>query len=138
LFNEQYQQEEAVSTQILLFTIFGIFVACLGLFGLILLITQNRAKEIGIRKILGASTLKILHAVSKEFVILMIITNIVAWPVSYLIIQKWLQSFAYRTAVSPMIFILSGLLLFVIAGTTIGLQTIHAARKNPVDCLRYE
>ena len=138
LFNEQYRQEEAVGTQILLFTIFGIFVACLGLFGLVFLVTQNKAKEIGIRKVLGASSFNILHTISKEFVVLMIITNIVAWPVSYFIIRKWLQNFAYRTGVSLMIFVLSGLLLFMIAGITISFQTIHASRKNPVDCLRYE
>ena len=138
LFNEQYQQEEAVSTQILLFTIFGIFIASLGLFGLVFLVTQNRAKEIGIRKVMGASSINILNTISKEFVRLIIITNIYAWPVSYFIIHKWLQNFAYRTNISLLIFILSGFLLFVIAGITISLQTIHASRKNPVDCLRYE
>jgi putative ABC transport system permease protein len=138
LFNKQYQQEESIGTQILLFTIFGIFVACLGLFGLVLLITQNKAKEIGIRKVLGASSFKILQTISKEFVVLMIITNIIAWPVSYFIINKWLQNFAYRTDISLFIFILSGLLLFIIAGITISFQTIHASRRNPVECLRYE
>ena len=138
LFNEQYRQEEGVSIQILLFTIFGIFVACLGLFGLVFLITQNRAKEIGIRKVLGASSVHILHTISKEFLLLMILTNILAWPVSYFIIHKWLQNFAYRTDINLVLFILSGLLLIMIAGTTISLQAFHASRKNPVDCLRYE
>jgi putative ABC transport system permease protein len=138
MFNEQYRQEEAVGTQIFLFTVFGIFVACMGLFGLIFLVTQNKAKEIGIRKVLGASTFNILHSISREFVVLMIITNIAAWPISYFIINKWLQNFAYRTGVNLFIFILSGVLLFMIAGLTISLQTFYASRKNPVDCLRYE
>jgi putative ABC transport system permease protein len=138
LFNEQYRQEEAVGTQILSFTLFGIFVACLGPFGLVFLVTQNKAKEIGIRKVLGASPFNILLAISKEFVVLMIITNIVAWPISYFVIHKWLQNFAYRTEMNLFVFVLSGLLLFVIAGLTISFQTIQASRKNPVDCLRYE
>jgi putative ABC transport system permease protein len=87
---------------------------------------------------LGASSFNILHTISKEFVVLMIITNIVAWPISYFVIHKWLQNFAYRTEMNLFVFVLSGLLLFVIAGITISFQTIHASRKNPVDCLRYE
>jgi putative ABC transport system permease protein len=138
LFNDQYREEEAIGTQILLFTIFGIFVACLGLFGLVFLITQNKSKEIGIRKVLGASSFNILHTISKEFVMMMIVTNIIAWPVSYFVIHKWLQNFAYRTGISLFVFVFSGLLLFVIAGITISLQTIHASRQDPVDCLRYE
>ena len=138
LFNEQYKQEETVSLLVLFFTLFGIFIACLGLFGLVLLITQNRTKEIGIRKVLGASSLNIINNISREFVILFILTNIFAWPVSYLIINKWLENFVNRTDISLFIFILAGLSLLLIAGFTICLQTIKASKKNPVDSLRYE
>ncbi len=119
-------------------SVFAILIACLGLFGLSLITVQERLKEVGIRKVLGASASKIVSLVSKDMVYLVIFSSAIAWPAAYVIAGKWLQNFAYRIDLSIVIFILSGLIALVIAAVTISFQTIRAAYSNPVNTLRYE
>ena len=136
--NQLYQNEMKMQNLFIIFSCFSIFVACLGLFGLSVFIAAERTKEIGIRKVLGASISKIILLLSKEFLIWIIIANIAAWPIAYYAMNKWLQNFAYRIDISWWTFILAGLLAFVIALLTVSIQSIKAALANPVQSLRYE
>ena len=99
---------------------------------------EQRTREIGIRKVLGATVKGIVYLLSKEFVKWVILANIIAWPVAYFVMNKWLQNFAYRINISVLPFILSALLALVIAVFTISYQAIKAATSNPVDALKYE
>jgi len=116
----------------------AIFITCLGLFGLASFTAEQRTKEIGIRKALGASVSGIILLLSKEFTKWVLVANIIAWPVAYLAMNRWLQNFAYRIDIGLGTFILAGVLALVIALLTVGYQAIKAARANPVDALRYE
>jgi putative ABC transport system permease protein len=137
-FNRQYQKEEQTLTIFGLFTFLGILIACLGLFSLAAFVAEQRTKEIGIRKALGASVASIVNLLSKEFLVLVIVSNIAAWPISYFIMHKWLQSFAYRISIGPEVFLFAGLTAIVIAITAVGYQSVKAALANPVDSLRNE
>lgn len=137
-FKRLYEKEERLSQMINALTYLGIFVTCLGLWGLSSLSTEQRIKEIGIRKILGASVSGIILLLSKEFTKWVLAANIIAWPIGYFLLQNWLQNFAYRTQVTPHIFILSALFALAIAAITVSLQTMRAAKANPVESLRYE
>jgi putative ABC transport system permease protein len=121
-----------------LFTYITIFVLCFGVFSLMAHSVKQRTKEIGIRKVLGASAPRILILLLKGFMKWILIANCFAWPVAYFAMYKWLQNFAYRTSLSIWIFILSGLAALAIALLTISYQTIKAATANPVDALKYE
>ena len=116
----------------------AIFVACLGLFGLVAFTAERRTKEIGIRKVLGASVSGIVMLLSKDFVKLVLIANVIAWPIAYWAMRDWLANFAYRINLDWQIFALSGGLALVVAVLTVGYQAWKAARANPVDALRYE
>ncbi len=116
----------------------AIFVACLGLLGLIAYTTEVRTKEIGVRKVLGASSGDILILLLKEFAVLIIVASLLAWPAAYLFTRSWLDRFAYRIDLGPNVFLAGSLLVLVIAFCTISFQAIRAARANPVDALRYE
>ena len=119
-------------------SVLAIFVSCLGLFGLASYITEKRTKEIGIRKAYSASVTDIVLLLSRQFLKWVLVANIIAWPVAYIAMKRWLQTFAYRTDIGIEIFIATSLGAFVIALITISWQTIRAARGNPVDSLRYE
>jgi putative ABC transport system permease protein len=119
-------------------SVLAIFIACLGLFGLATLTTAKRIKEIGIRKVLGASVVRIAGLLSKDFVKLVLLANLVAWPIAWYAMNKWLQNFAYRTALGWWIFALAGGLALLIALLTVSTQAIRAALANPVEALRYE
>ena len=140
--NMQYQQlysDEQRQGQ--LFTIFAglaILIACLGLFGLTTFNTLQRVKEIGIRKVLGASVGNIVQLLSKEIIILIIVSNLIAWPVAWFFMDKWLESFAYRINLSIWLYILAGVSAVLIALITVSTQTIKAAMSNPANTLRYE
>jgi putative ABC transport system permease protein len=116
----------------------AIFVSCLGLFGLASYVTEKRTKEIGIRKAYSASVTDIVLFLSRQFLKWVLIANVIAWPIAYIAMRRWLQTFAYRTDIGIEIFIVTSLAAFVIAIITISWQTIRAARRNPVDSLRYE
>ncbi|UCH93804.1 MAG: ABC transporter permease [Candidatus Aminicenantes bacterium] len=133
-----YRAEQQVGTLFKYFTVLTIFISCLGLFGLASFMAERRTKEIGIRKTLGASVTGITLMLSKEFSRLVLFANIIGWPIAYFAMNKWLQNFAYRTAVSLEIFIFGGILALMIAWLTISYQSIKAALINPVEALRYE
>jgi putative ABC transport system permease protein len=113
-------------------------VACLGLFGLATFNAEQRTKEIGVRKVLGASVSGIVFLFSKEFAKWVLMANAIAWPISYFVMRKWMQSFAYRIPLTWEIFVLSAGLALMIALLTVSYQAVKAATSNPVDSLRYE
>lgn len=132
---------EAEQKQSQLFTIFSglaIFIACLGLFGLATFNTLQRVKEIGIRKVLGASVPTILGLLSKEIVVLIVVANLIAWPFAWFLMNKWLDTFAYHIDMNILIYIGSAIIAVIIALITVSTQTIRAAMTNPSQTLRYE
>ena len=137
-FKRFYEKEERLSQMISFLTYLGIFITCLGLWGLSSLSTEQRIKEIGVRKILGASVSGIILLLSKEFTKWVAVANIFAWPIGYFVVHSWLQNFAYRTEITADVFILSALFALAIALITISLQTRKTAQTNPVQSLRYE
>ena len=137
-YDKLYRTEEQIGTLFGLFSILAIFVASLGLFGLASFTAQLRIKEIGIRKVLGASVSNLVLMLSKEFVLLVGIANLIAWPIAYYAMNRWLQDFAYRIDLEIWAFVLSGVLALFIALTTVSYQAWKVARTNPVDALRYE
>jgi putative ABC transport system permease protein len=137
-FNEVYKTEQRIGTIALSFATLAIIVACLGLFGLVAFLAEQRRKEIGVRKVMGASVPSILFLLSKEFIRWVVIANIIAWPVAYFVMNKWLQDFAYRIDISWWIFVLSGGIALVIALLTVSFQAVKAATANPIEALRYE
>ena len=137
-FDRQYKADERLSEIFACFTLLSIFIACLGLFGLASFTTSQRTKEIGIRKVMGASVSGIVLLLSKNFLKWLILANIIAWPVSYYFMQQWLQNFAYRTSINIAFFIFAGILTLIIAVITISFQSVKAAKTNPVNSLKYE
>lgn len=137
-FNQQYSEDQLFGKVFVLFAGFAIFIACLGLLGLSLFATAQRTKEIGVRKVLGASVSNIITLLSGDFVKLIVIAFIIATPVAWYIMHQWLQNYAYRIGISWWIFAGAGLLALFIALATISLQAIRAALSNPVKALRSE
>ena len=137
-FSYRYRPEKKLFEIISYFTSLAIFISCLGLSGLASFASEQRTKEIGIRKAMGASVKSIILLLSKEFTRCVLIANIIAWPIAYFVFNKWLENYAYRTNISLWIFILATLLALVIAMVTVSYQAIKAARANPVEALRYE
>jgi putative ABC transport system permease protein len=137
-FDNIHRSERELGRLFIYFTFLAIFIACLGLFGLSSYVIQRRIKEIGIRKVLGSSLGSIVLLLSMDFNKWVLLANVVAWPLAYLLMENWLQNFAYRTRISLGIFILSGLIALIISSGTVMFQTIKAANKNPVDTLKYE
>ncbi len=138
-FDSLYHSEERLSRIVSVFASVAIFVACLGLFGLSSYTVEQSTKEIGIRKVLGASVPNIVFLLSKNFTRWVFAANVVAWPLSYFILQKfWLSNFPFRITLNLWIFISVGLLSLLIALLTVGFQSVRAARANPADSLRTE
>ncbi len=137
-FDALYRAEERMQAIFGNFTLLAVFIACLGLFGLASFTIQQRTKEIGVRKVLGASVSQIVMILSKEFTRLVLIAFVVACPLAYLVMNGWLQNFAYRTEISINIFLLAGALGLIIAWLTVSYQALKAALANPVEALRYE
>lgn len=137
-FNSLYRAEERLSMIFVYFTVLALVIACLGLLGLAAFVSQKRAKEIGIRKVLGANVAQIVLLLLKEFVILVGVANIIAWPLAYVLMRGWLQNFAYRISISPVIFIIAGLLALTLAVLTVGFQSLKSATTDPVKSIRYE
>ena len=137
-FRDQYEGEQRLGEVFSYLSFLAIFIACLGLLGLASFTTEQRIKEIGIRKALGASVLDISYLLSKGVVYLVLLAIVVALPVAYFATERWLELFAYRIGFSPTTFALSCLLALAVALLTISYQTIKAAKLNPIDNLRYE
>jgi putative ABC transport system permease protein len=133
-----YEKETGLGRVAGFSSLLAVFVACLGLFGLAAFAAERRTKEIGIRKVLGASVADVVLLLSKDFLKLVAAANLIAWPVAYLVAQKWLQNFAYHIDVGAGIFALAGGLALAIALLTVSAQAIQAARANPVEALRNE
>jgi putative ABC transport system permease protein len=137
-FDLQYRAEEKLGLIFSNFTLIAILVACLGLFGLASFTAEQRTKEIGIRKALGATVSSIVILLIKEFTKWVLLANIIAWPIAYVAMNHWLQNGAYRIKIGLGTFILAGVLALVIALMTVGYQAFKAAKANPVEALRYE
>jgi len=137
-FDEMYQVEQRVGKIALIFSVLAIVIACLGLFGLATFIAEQRTKEIGIRKVLGCTVQGIIQLLSIDFMKLVAIAFVIAAPVGWWAMNKWLNDFAYRTPIAWWIFVLAGLLALFIALTTVSFQAIRAAVSNPVKSLRTE
>lgn len=121
-----------------IFSVLAILISSLGLLGLAAFVTEKRTKEIGVRKVLGASTPEIVYMLSKEFTKWVILANLIAWPVAYFLMKNWLQNFAYRINISIWVFITAGVGALIVAFFTISFHAIKAALANPVDSLQYE
>lgn len=120
------------------FAALAVFISCLGVFGLASFTAERRTKEIGIRKVLGASISNIVVLLSREFSRWVLLANIIAWPVGWYVMHKWLQNFSYRTGMSPLLFIFAGILSFIIAALPVSYHAIKAALAHPIESLRYE
>jgi putative ABC transport system permease protein len=137
-FNNLYHAEQQTGQVFITFAVFAILIACLGLFGLVTYAAEQRTKEIGIRKVLGAKVAGIVTLLSKDFARLVLIASLIAFPVAWWAMNKWLQSFAYRIGISWWIFVAAGVIAITIALVTVSFQTIRAAVANPVRSLRSE
>lgn len=136
--DEHYQVDIQLSQVFSSFSLLAIFIACLGLFGLTAFTTQQRTKEIGVRKILGASVSHIIYLLSRDIIKLVLIAVLIACPMGYYAMNEWLQDFTYRISLSSWMFIISGLLALLIALATVSYQAFKSATSNPVDALRNE
>ena len=138
LYDAQYKTEMSMGKTITFFTVLAIVIACMGLFGLASFITEQRTKEIGVRKVLGASISSIMLALSKEFVLMVLLASLLAVYPAYYLLNGWLDGFAYRVNISPLTFIIAAVSALLIAFLTISFKTYLAARNNPVNSLRHE
>ena len=136
--NSLYQNDNRAGRIVTLFSFLAIFVSCLGLFGLAAFVTEQRTKEIGVRKVLGARLPQIVWLLTGQFVKWVIIANLIAWPVGYWVMNRWLQGFAFRTGLSVVIFLVSGLAALGIAVIAVSSQVIKAALSDPAQSLKYE
>ncbi|OFY66333.1 MAG: hypothetical protein A2V64_05920 [Bacteroidetes bacterium RBG_13_43_22] len=137
-FDSMYRSEEYFARTISLFAILAIVISCIGILGLAIFSSERRTKEIGIRKINGAKVNEILLLLNREFISLVLIAYIIAVPIAWYAMHKWLESFAYRTEMNWWVYVLSGLLALFIALITVSWQSWRAATRNPVEALRYE
>ena len=137
-FDQMYRSEQRAGTVAIVFASLAILIACLGLFGLVTYMSEQRKKEIGIRKVLGASVSKVVVMLSKDFLILVAISSVIAFPVAWWAMNKWLQDFEYRININIWVFVIAGLAALLIAMLTVSYQAIKAAISNPVKSLRTE
>ncbi len=137
-FDAQYRSDQRLGQIFLIFSILTVFIACLGLLGLAAFAAEQRTNEIGVRKVLGATTTNVTALLSKDFVKLVLLANIIAWPITWYAMEQWLQEFAYRVEIGVGVFLMAGGLALLIAFFTVSFQAVRAATANPVDSLRYE
>jgi len=137
-FNNLYESEARLGKIFQSFAVLAVFIACLGLFGLAAFIAEQRTKEIGIRKVLGSSTIGVVTLLNREFLRWIAAANLIAWPIAYFVLHRWIQKFAYRASITIGIFVLSATIGLVVALITVSMQTLRAARANPVDSLKHE
>ena len=138
VFARAYQMEQRMMTVFGVIAILSVIVACLGLFGLASFAAEQRTKEIGIRKVLGASDARIFALLAREFLKWVLLSNVIAWPIAYVFSQKWLQNFSYHVRLSAGVFFASLAMAFVIALLTVSSQSLKAALAKPVKSLKYE
>lgn len=137
-FDEMYRSEQRAGTIAIVFAVLAILIACLGLFGLVTYMAEQRTKEVGIRKVLGASVNNVVGLLSKDFLFLVLIAAVVAFPIAWWAMKSWLQNFEYRISINPWVFVLAGVAALLIALMTVSFQAIKAAIANPVKSLRTE
>jgi ABC-type antimicrobial peptide transport system permease subunit len=137
-FNNLYQTETRVGTLFRTFAALAIFVACLGLFGLASFMAEQRVREIGVRKVLGASAADIFILLSKEFMILIMVANLIAWPAAFILMKTWLRGFAYRIDIEAWFFLIAAGIALSTAMLTVSVLTRRAARANPASALRWD
>jgi putative ABC transport system permease protein len=137
-FQALYEGEERQGQMFLYFSALAILIACLGLVGLASFATEQRTKEIGVRKVMGGTVLDIVRLFTGEFSKLVLLANVIAWPAAYFLMQRWLDNFAYRIDMSFAVFAGSALIALVVALLTVGTIAARAARANPIRSLRYE
>lgn len=135
---QQYAAQNNLLKILPVLTGFALFIACLGLFGLASFVVERRTKEVGIRKVLGASIQRIVMLISSDFLKLLVVANLVAWPLAFYFLRDWLSEFSYRISLDWTFFLLSGLTVLIIALVTVGTKVAKGARSNPVDSLRCE
>ncbi len=137
-YERQYRSEERMGKLINAFAVLAVFIACLGLMGLTSFAVEQRRKEIGIRKVLGATPGNVLWILGRELVLWVLVANVIAWPIGYFMISGWLKNFAYRIGIGPGFFVFSSFLALAVAGIAVMIQSIRAARSNPAVSLRFE
>ncbi|HMH23124.1 MAG TPA: ABC transporter permease [Puia sp.] len=137
-FKELYRTDTQISQMVAIMAGLAILISSLGLFGLASFSAEKRTKEIGIRKILGASVKDVVFLLSKHFIGLVLIANLIAWPLAWLALHRWMQGYAYRVAISWWVFVLAGIAALLIALVTVSFRAINAALSNPVKTMRYE
>jgi putative ABC transport system permease protein len=137
-FDRKFHDEQFIGLLATFFGCLAIFISCLGLFGLSAFMAEQRKKEVGLRKVLGASVSSIFTLLSKDFLMLVILSLVIAFPIAYWIMHDWLQNFDYRIGISWYIFVGAALLALLIAFVTVSFQAVRAARANPVRSLRVE
>lgn len=134
----KFSAEQKISKLVTIFAVLAIFISCLGISGLASFVAEQRTKEIGIRKVLGASVSNLWQLLSRDFVVLVVVSCFIATPVAYYVMQKWLLGYQYRTELSWWIFVASGIGALLITILTVSFQAIKAAVSNPISSLRTE
>lgn len=137
-FDEMYRAEQRVGKVAITFAILTVLIACLGLFGLVTYMAEQRTKEVGIRKVLGASVFSITTLLTKDFIKLVIIALLIASPAAYYLMNRWLQDFTYRIAIEWWVFAVAGIIAVAIAILTVSYQAVKSALMNPVKSLKTE
>ncbi len=138
IYNNMYKSEIKLEKILTLFSLLGILLSCFGLFGFSSIIMKSRTREIGIRKVCGASTGRIIFLISKEYVKLVLFANILAWPAAWFLMNSWLKNFAYKTMIDTEIFFITGFATLMIGLATVGFKSVKSSLTNPVDTLKYE
>jgi putative ABC transport system permease protein len=136
--DHQYRAEQTLSALTIIIACMAIFISCLGLFGLASFSCAQRTKEVGIRKVMGASISNVMFMLTKDFTKSVVLANIIAWPLAWYAVNKWLQSIAYRVDITIWPFAAAGISALVIAMLTVSWQAVRTATTNPVESLRYE
>lgn len=137
-FERMYLSEQRLGQVVGAFSLLAIIIACLGLFGLASFAAETRTKEVGIRKVLGATVPGVTYLLSKELIALVLLGNVIAWPVAYYFMREWLDTFAYRINMNILVFVLAAVVAVVVAAATTGYQALKAATANPIKSIRYE
>ena len=134
----QYEAQGRLAKLIGIFSLLAVFIACLGLFALASWTAEKRTREIGIRKVMGADTLRITYLVTRDFLLLVVIGAVVAMPLAWFGVGRWLENFAFRTAIEPLVFVVAALVVLLIATFTVSFRAVRAAQTDPVKALRHE